>query len=68
MWHRDILECIKALISDPEFVDKLKLVPERHYSDMDRTDRVYSDIHTGKWWWKVQVFVNMYASKQWLIP
>lgn len=59
IWHRDILECIKALVGDPEFADKLKLVPERHYSDKDHLNRVYSDIHTGKWWWKVQVFVNV---------
>ena len=50
IWHRDILECIQTLIGDPEFVGKLKLAPERHYTDKDRLNRVYSDVHTGKWW------------------
>lgn len=59
MYHRDILECIKSLIGDPEFADKLKLVPERHYLDKDHMNRMYSNIHTGKWWWKVQVHTNM---------
>jgi len=63
IWHRDILQCIKSLIGDPEFVDELKLAPERHYSDKDRLNRVYSDFHTGKWWWKVQVSKNALADK-----
>ena len=67
IYHRDILESIKSLIGDPEFVDALKLVPERHYSDKDRLNHVYSDIHTGKWWWKIQVCMNTLASERWLI-
>ena len=55
IWHRDILECIQTLIGDPEFDGELKLIPERHYADKDRMNRVYSDVHTGKWWWKIQV-------------
>ena len=55
VWHRDILECIQTLIGDPEFAGQLKLVPERHYTDKDHLNRVYSDVHTGKWWWKIQV-------------
>ena len=57
VWHRDILECIQSLIGDPEFVGKLQLAPERHYTDKDRLNRVYSDVYTGKWWWKIQVCV-----------
>jgi len=55
VWHRDILECIQALIGDPEFVGQLKLAPERHYTDKDHLNWIYSDVHTGKWWWKIQV-------------
>lgn len=68
VYHRDILECIKSLIGDPEFADKLKLVPERHFSDKDHQNRVYGDIHTGKWWWKVQVCINVLDSEKWLTP
>ena len=59
IYHRDILECIQALIGDPDFVGKLKLAPERHYLDGDQLNRVYSDVHTGKWWWKVQVCISI---------
>ena len=55
VYHRDILECIQSLLGDPEFADKLKFAPEKHYTGPDRLNRVYSDVYTGKWWWKVQV-------------
>ncbi|KAI0673077.1 hypothetical protein C8Q78DRAFT_970143 [Trametes maxima] len=54
MYARPILECIKALYSDPEHVRYLCFAPERHYADVDKTIRLYHDLHTGKWWWSVQ--------------
>ena len=62
VWHRDILECIQTLIGDPEFAGELKLAPEKHYTDKDHLNRVYSDVHTGKWWWKIQVGWVMFPS------
>ncbi|KAF7358258.1 hypothetical protein MVEN_00874900 [Mycena venus] len=50
----DILECVKVLFGDPEFVAHLKVAPERHYADEDKTVRLYHDMHTGKWWWATQ--------------
>lgn len=55
VYFRDILECIRALYGDPEFAPYLKFVPERHYTDENRTVRLYHDMHTGKWWWDTQV-------------
>jgi hypothetical protein len=55
IYHRDILECIKALYSDPEFTPHLVFKPERHYTDQDETIRMYGDMYTGKWWWSTQV-------------
>ncbi|KAI9457974.1 hypothetical protein BJY52DRAFT_1204447 [Lactarius psammicola] len=53
-YFRDVMECIRGLYGDPEFSDKLALAPERHYSDPERTCRIYSEMHTGDWWWAVQ--------------
>lgn len=55
VYHRDILECIKAIYSDPEFSGCLAFKPERHYVDEDMTIRMYSEMNTGKWWWATQV-------------
>jgi hypothetical protein len=52
---RDVLACIRAIYGDPEFALDLVFAPERHYVDHGRTQRVYSDMYTGDWWWSVQV-------------
>lgn len=60
VYHRDILECVRALFGDPEFSPNLVFVPERHYADNDKTVRVYGDMHTGKWWWNMQASSTPY--------
>lgn len=53
--YRDSLECVKALLGDPVFAADLIFRPERHYTDEAHMVRVYHDMHTGKWWWNMQV-------------
>ena len=54
-YHRDIVNCIQSIYSDPEFAQDLVVIPERHYTDQGRTERIYNEMHTGDWWWAVQV-------------
>ena len=54
-YSRDLLQCIRTLYGDPEFAQDLVFVPERHYTDLERKSRVYNEMHTGDWWWAVQV-------------
>ncbi|KAG1863043.1 hypothetical protein F4604DRAFT_1882211 [Suillus subluteus] len=54
MYSCNIIECIKALYSDPEFLQHLNYAPKHHYVYADKTIRMYHDIHTGKWWWSMQ--------------
>ncbi|THV03159.1 hypothetical protein K435DRAFT_817339 [Dendrothele bispora CBS 962.96] len=54
LYKRNILDCIRALYGSPEHAQYLCITPERHYSDADKTCRLYHDIHTGKWWWNTQ--------------
>lgn len=51
----DVLQCVQSLYGDPEFAHHLVFLPERHYADPDHTLRLFHDMHTGKWWWAVQV-------------
>jgi hypothetical protein len=55
VFYRDIIGCIRELFGKPELASTMKFAPERHYTDEDETLRVYSDLHTGRWWWKTQV-------------
>jgi hypothetical protein len=55
VYYHDIIECIKALFSDPNFADFLVFTPECHYADKDEMVHLYYEMHTRKWWWNSQV-------------
>jgi hypothetical protein len=58
VWYRDPVECIAELLSNPTFNSSIKYRPERVYSDKARKTRVYDEMWTADWWWKVQVSLN----------
>ena len=55
VWHRDPVECIRELMSNPAFRDTMAYAPERVYSDAEGTKRVYDEMWTADWWWDTQV-------------
>lgn len=55
VYYRDILLCIRSLYGDPAFAHDLIVAPEKHYTNGERTCRIYNEIYTGDWWWAVQV-------------
>jgi hypothetical protein len=58
IYYRDVLQCIQALYSSHEFATQLIHKPERHYQQLgDEKCRVFHDMHTGTWWWEVQVSI-----------
>lgn len=54
------MQCVRALYGDPRFADHLVFAPERHYTSQERSSRIYNEMHTGDWWWAVQVRERMY--------
>jgi hypothetical protein len=52
---QDIVQCIRALYSDPDFAHDMVHAPERHFEDPKGKKRIYHEMNTGKWWWKTQV-------------
>lgn len=54
-FYRNIIECMKALYSDPDLADVMFFAPERHFKDAEGQERVYHEMNTGKWWWQMQV-------------
>lgn len=61
MYARNIVPCIEALYSNPEFAEHLIFKPERHFRCFGREQaRVFHDMHTGNWWWKIQVCTFRY--------
>ena len=54
LYRRDVVDCIRSLFGNPDFAPHLILAPERHYTNQEKTCRVYHDMHTGQWWWETQ--------------
>jgi hypothetical protein len=54
-YYRDTLQCIRTLYGDPAFVQDLALSPVQHYTSAEQTNRIVNEMHTGDWWWSIQV-------------
>ena len=50
---KDTLEVLKDIVRDERLAPYTKWVPERLYDEEGR--RVYADLWTCDWWWRVQV-------------
>jgi hypothetical protein len=55
MYSRNVIDCIKYLFGDPEFASHLLLVPERHFTNASKTNKVIHEMNTSRWWWNTQV-------------
>ncbi|KAJ8509198.1 hypothetical protein ONZ45_g8605 [Pleurotus djamor] len=54
VWRRDPVECIRELIANPAFKDYMAYLPEQVFADKEGTQRIYDEMWTGEWWWKMQ--------------
>ncbi|KAF9486934.1 hypothetical protein BDN71DRAFT_1485414 [Pleurotus eryngii] len=54
VFYRDVVACIRALFGDPDFMPYLVFRPEKHYVDETKAERMFHDMHTGRWWWSTQ--------------
>ncbi|KAN0137995.1 hypothetical protein V8E53_004214 [Lactarius tabidus] len=68
LYFRDVLSCIRSLYGNPELAQDLVTAPERHYSDNEQMDHVYSEMHTGDWWWAVQTTLESYRPGATVVP
>lgn len=50
--YRDIIKVIKFLIGHPPFEEDLVYAPIRLRNQADQ--RIYTELHTGNWWWDIQ--------------
>lgn len=57
LWKRDPVECVRDLLSNPAFKNQCQYKPRKAFTNRSKTERVYSEMWTGKWWWRTQVFL-----------
>ncbi|KAK7689551.1 hypothetical protein QCA50_007343 [Cerrena zonata] len=63
LYYRPVMDCIRSLFADPNFVQHLIFEPEQHFTDENKTIHLYHDMHTGKWWWNTQKEVEKNGNK-----
>ena len=53
--YRDPLEAIRSLWKDPELSPDMIFRPAKVYSEEGKKNRIFSEMHTAKWWHVCQV-------------
>ena len=46
VFYRDIIDCIKSLFGNPNFMLYLCFAPEKHYTNNTKDVQMYHDMHT----------------------
>ncbi|VDB94448.1 unnamed protein product [Peniophora sp. CBMAI 1063] len=59
MYARDSLEVLRDLYSRPDFASAMVYAPVKHFTVVTTAtgvieERAYSDMHTARWWWRLQ--------------
>lgn len=52
-YYRNPVTCIEFLLRQSAYKEHMTYAPVREYND--ENERVYSELHTGDWWWRMQV-------------
>ncbi|KAG8865445.1 hypothetical protein FRC20_009827 [Serendipita sp. 405] len=52
--YRNPMEVIQYLFSRPALAESMEYEPKRIYRDESKEERLYSEMSTGDWWWRVQ--------------
>ncbi|KAG8767417.1 hypothetical protein FRC12_006265 [Ceratobasidium sp. 428] len=55
---RPVVDVIRDLIGNPAFRKVMRYAPERHWTSRWRHSRVYGEMWTANWWWRLQKFLR----------
>ncbi len=53
--YRDPIKAIQSIWEDPSNADHLVYAPKKVFSDASKTNRIFNEMWTGKWWHGIQV-------------
>lgn len=62
------MECIRELIGNPAFRNKMQYAPEKVYEDLDGKVRILDEMWTGDWWWNLQVSILYLPREEMNLP
>ena len=55
LFHRDPVGAVQYLLSNSALQEGMQWSPRKVFEDEGKTQRLFSDISTGDWWWDTQV-------------
>ncbi|KAG8769586.1 hypothetical protein FRC12_004876 [Ceratobasidium sp. 428] len=62
LWKRNIIDILVYLLSDRRFIPHIWFAPEKHYDSETKENRIYGEMWSGKWWWRMQNILGQYAT------
>ncbi len=54
VYSRDVTAVLKFLMGHSAFKDDMVYAPERHWHPDRESDQIFTEMHTGHWWWETQ--------------
>ncbi|KAG9076840.1 hypothetical protein FRC06_009249 [Ceratobasidium sp. 370] len=58
LWKRDVVGMVEMLVRDRRFMRYMRFAPERHWNSEERVERVYDEMWSGEWWWRMQTILG----------
>ncbi|KAG8731844.1 hypothetical protein FRC10_001428 [Ceratobasidium sp. 414] len=55
LFTRDIVDVVCDIMADRGFDGDTHYGPKRYYTDEDRKNRVYGNVWSANWWWRMQL-------------
>ena len=62
IYYRNPVNVIQALWSNPIYSNQMTFAPQKMWSSSERISRLYNEMWTGDWWWKIQVCIYIFKS------
>ncbi|KAG9080488.1 hypothetical protein FRC06_006521 [Ceratobasidium sp. 370] len=62
LWKRDIREMVVWLLSQRRLIPYTRYAPERRFDSPTKDNRVYDDMPSGDWWWRIQNILGRHAT------
>lgn len=64
----NIIEVLRDLIGNTQLKAHMRYAPERHWTSRARRKRVFGEMWTGDWWWRIQVSSSSYPRMSFYLP
>ncbi|KAG8789232.1 hypothetical protein FRC12_013725 [Ceratobasidium sp. 428] len=62
LWKRDVSEVVRWLLANRRFLPDMRFAPELHWDSPEKINRIYDEMWSGDWWWRMQNLIGDFAT------